>query len=228
MVRRVVRVRNGVPPEGSIRSEPQPIIFRPATSRFASFCSVFASFCSADAPHRPTWQTDPFAKTHSPPVCKLVGRTGPEISERTRNTLRRFDLEDRYESDSVKCFDHIRKRVNDHPDADLIYALSELSYVEGKKAERQGHVSDALNHYGIALTNSYDYLFSDDLGATRNEYDPQFRAVCDLYNESLEDTLRLLCSDNKIEPGQTYTITHAYERICRSDRDARSMETGRV
>ncbi len=94
----------------------------------------------------------------------------------------------------------------ENPDAELIYALSELSYVEGKKAERAGNFSDALNHFGVALTNSYDYLFSDDLQMTRNEYDPQFRSVCDLYNESLEDTLRLLCEDNRIAPGETYTI----------------------
>ncbi len=139
-------------------------------------------------------------------TLQLVGRKGPKISERTHNTLRRFDLEDRYAEDSNSCFEHIRQRVNEHPDSDLIYALSELSYVEGKKAEREGRVSDALNHYGVSLTNSYDYLFSDDLETTRNAYDPQFRAVCDLYNESLEDTLRLLCSDKKLEPGQTYTI----------------------
>ncbi len=63
-----------------------------------------------------------------------------------------------------------------------------------------------MNHYGVALTNSYDYLFSDDLKDSRNEYDPQFRAVCDLYNESLEDTLRLLCKSNQIKPGQTYRV----------------------
>lgn len=137
---------------------------------------------------------------------RLVGSQGPTISERTLTTLRRFDLEDYYNKSCDKCFDSIRRRIDEHPDAELIYALSELSYVEGKKAEQAGRFSDALNHYGVTLTNSYDYLFSDDLGTTRNEYDPQFRAVCDLYNESLEDTLRLLCKDNRIEPGQTYTI----------------------
>lgn len=137
----------------------------------------------------------------------LGAKEGPEISERTLHTLRRFALEDRYHADAARCFAHIRKRVNEHPDADLIYALSELSYVEGKKAEQEGRLGEALNHYGISLTNSYDYLFSDDLKNTRNAYDPQFRAVCDLYNESLEDTLRLLCTDNKIEPGKTYKIS---------------------
>ena len=141
----------------------------------------------------------------------LTSRSGPQISQRTWNTLRRFDLDDRYKEDCDKCFDHIRRRVHDHPDGDLIYALSELSYVEGKKAERIGDVNDALNHFGVALTNSYDYLFSADLANSRNEYDPQFRAVCDLYNESLEDTLRLLSSQNKIQPGETYTI-HTKDR----------------
>lgn len=136
----------------------------------------------------------------------LANRKGPQISERTWNTLRRFDLEDRYNANCDQCLDHIRANVNEHPDGDLIYALSELSYVEGKKAERIGDASDALNHFGVALTNSYDYLFSEDLKESRNEYDPQFRAVCDLYNESLEDTLRLLSVTNDIQPGQTYTI----------------------
>ncbi len=138
---------------------------------------------------------------------KLARRRGPEVSERTWDTLRRFGLEDQYNEDCNHCFHQIREVVNKTPDAELIYALSELSYVEGKKAERRGDTYAALNQYGVALTNSYDYLFSDDLKITRNAYDPQFRAACDLYNESLEDTLRLLCSENKIEPGQTYTIT---------------------
>ncbi len=138
---------------------------------------------------------------------KLVTFRGPEISERTWHTLNRFGLEDQYAADHNKCFVKIRQAINESPDSELVYALSELSYVEGKKAERSGDLLHALNHYGIALTNSYDYLFSDDLQITRNAFDPQFRAACDLYNESLEDTLRILCSEHRIEPGSTYTIS---------------------
>jgi len=151
-------------------------------------------------------------------TLQLVGPKGPQISERTWNTLRRFDLVDNYKSDHQNCFATIRQRINEHPDAELIYSLSELSYVEGKKAEQEGRLSDALNYYGVTLTNSYDYLFSDDLDMTRNEFDPQFRAVCDLYNESLEDTLRLLCHENNIEPGQRYTIrTPGREFVVRTE-----------
>ncbi len=137
---------------------------------------------------------------------RLVGMRGPQISERTQSTLQRYGLANRYQNETSACFDEIRSIINETPDAELIYALSELSYVEGKKAERLGDANAALNYFGVALTNSYDFLFSEDLQQARNPYDPQFRAVCDLYNQSLEDTLRMLCRDNKLEPGQTYTI----------------------
>ncbi len=139
-------------------------------------------------------------------TLNLMRRQGPQVSERTWSTLRRYGLSEKYKSDCQKCFAQIRDAVNANPDAELIYALSELAYVEARKAEKNGNVSHALNHYGIALTNGYDYLFSEDLSATRNPYDPLFRAACDLYNESLEDTLRLLCKENQLEPGQTYRI----------------------
>lgn len=136
----------------------------------------------------------------------LLRKAGPKLSERTWNTLRRFDLDEIYQSNQTACFKRIGQRISEDPDAELIYAFSELSYVEGKKAERSGRPSAALNHYGVALTHSYDYLFSNDLGQTRNYYDPQFRDACEVYNESLEDTLRLLCSEHQIQPGETYTI----------------------
>ncbi|WP_390620406.1 alpha/beta fold hydrolase [Stieleria varia] len=137
---------------------------------------------------------------------QLMARQGPQVSERTWNTLRRYGLRETYNEDTSLCLDQIRSTVAQNRDAELIHALSELSYVEGKKAERQGRQSTAINHYAFALTQSYDYLFSEDLRETRNQFDPQFRATCDLYNESLEDTLRLLCSENRIKPGQTYRV----------------------
>ena len=137
---------------------------------------------------------------------ELVSSGGPRISERTWNTLRRFGLEDNYAAGPQECFHRIRELIDQTPDPELIYALSELAYVQGKRAERVGRTTDALRHYGVSLTNSYDYLFSEDLEQIRNPYDPQFRSVCELYNESLEDTLRLLCAQQEIQPGHTYTI----------------------
>ncbi|WP_372896948.1 esterase/lipase family protein [Stieleria sp.] len=137
---------------------------------------------------------------------RLMTRQGPQISERTWNTLRRYGLRDGYDQDAHVCLKKIQTTLRDNRDPELIHALAELSYVEGKKAETKGDQSDALGHFGVALTNSYDYLFDEDLSETRNQYDPQFRATCDLYNESLEDTLRLLCEEHHIKPGQTYRV----------------------
>ncbi|MCO8120828.1 hypothetical protein NHH03_03690 [Stieleria sp. TO1_6] len=137
---------------------------------------------------------------------RLLTRKGPQFSERTGATLRRYGLQENYDENVTYCLDTIHSTIRENRDPELIHALAELSYVEGKKAESAGHDSAALGHFGTALTNSYDYLFSEEFAETRNQYDPLFRATCDLYNESLEDTLRLLCSEHKIKPGQTYRI----------------------
>lgn len=136
----------------------------------------------------------------------LVGRDGPKISERSANTLNRFGLLEIYQRDRHRAVDHIRSVIDESNDPELIYALSELAYVEGKLAERAKDHASALNFYSIALTNSYDYLFSEELFGKRNPYDPQFRRVCEIYNESLEDSLRLLCANNTLRPGHSYTI----------------------
>jgi len=142
-------------------------------------------------------------------TLQLLRWRGPEISERTQHTLRRYGLSETYQSDSKVCISQLRTLNRQNLDPELTYAISELSYVEGKIAERKGQASDAMNHYGVALTTSYRYLFGPQLSDVRNQYDPQFRAVCDLYNESLEDLLRILCSENQLRPGQTYTIQTA-------------------
>lgn len=137
----------------------------------------------------------------------LLGRNGPTITDRSKNALKRFGLLEQYERERGKSVELIRNAIDETNDSELIYALSEVAYVEGKRAEELEDQASALNFFGIALTNSYDYLFSDDLSLERNPYDPQFRRVCEIYNESLEDTLRLLCADNKLRPGLSYTVS---------------------
>ncbi|QDS95210.1 Alpha/beta hydrolase family protein [Roseimaritima multifibrata] len=135
----------------------------------------------------------------------LMRWKGPSLSERTSLQLTRFGLLDQYEKDPKATLEKLQQMAMSQ-DQELTFAVGELSYVEGVKAERAGIESTALHHYGMAMSNSYQYLFAADLDATRNPYDPQFREACELYNESLEDMLRLLCAENKLRPGQNYTI----------------------
>lgn len=148
----------------------------------------------------------PFRENALAGTLRLMHSKGPEVSRRTRATLRRYGLERTYAGDRRACLRQIRGLIDESAEPELIDALSELAYVEGKRSEKAGRNDEALKFYGIALTNSYDYLFSEDLDRVRNVYDPRFRAVCDIYNESLEDSLRILCAEHPIQPGQTFTI----------------------
>ena len=162
----------------------------------------------------------------------LFSWSGPELTDRTTETLRRFDLLESSRQDCGACVRDIARRIEADPRPELVHALAELAYVNGREAQRVGDDATALNYYGLTLTSTYDYLFGRGVahcqnvayssadaggvgsaaGATPpvsggpNVYDPRFRLTCDLYNQSLEDTLRLLCRGDRIRPGQTYRI----------------------
>lgn len=137
---------------------------------------------------------------------QLMRRKGPQVSERTGHVLRRFALQEQFEKTPAEALDQISLLASNNEDNELAFALAELAYIEGKRAERSGNVSDALHRYGMTMITSHQYLFSPELESIRNPYDPQFRLACDLYNEALEDTLRLLAQRHKLRPGQTYEI----------------------
>jgi len=136
----------------------------------------------------------------------LISRQGPRISDRSVSSLQRYGLWESYQQNRGECVKSLRGMIDSTDDPELIYALSEMAYVEGKRAERAADTASALNFYGIALSNSYDYLFAEDLVERRNPYDPQFRRVCEIYNKSLEDSLRLISSQHNLKPGQNYSV----------------------
>lgn len=137
----------------------------------------------------------------------LLGRKGPRVSDRSISALRRYGLLESYQQQRAQGVGKIRQAIDSTDDPELIYALCEIAYVEGKRAERADQQAAALNLYSVALSNSYDFLFAEDLADRRNPYDPQFRRVTEVYNESLEETLRLLSANDRLRPGQTYTVT---------------------
>lgn len=136
----------------------------------------------------------------------LIGREGPRITQRSIASLRRYGLWETYQANGIECLTTVRQTIDSTDDPELIYAICEMAYVEAKRAEASGDSASALNLYGIALSNSYDYLFAEDLADRRNPYDPQFRRVCEIYNGSLEDTLRQLSAKGNLKPGQNYTV----------------------
>lgn len=134
----------------------------------------------------------------------LSSSKGPQASGRTIGLLRKYDLLPTYQADIRKCLSEVQKLSEVEPEAEIIYAISELAYILGVKSKRQGNEPDALDMFGVAVSHAYLYLFSPRLDAIRNPYDPRFRGACDLYNESLEETLRLVQNKGELKPGGSY------------------------
>jgi pimeloyl-ACP methyl ester carboxylesterase len=136
----------------------------------------------------------------------LVSRSGPNVTPRTKTLLRHYDLLDLYNSNPDDCLAKLQGLAIDEKGAEKIYAISELAYTIGTKAEKASHEGQALDMYTVAVSNAYMYLFCPDLDVSRNPYDPQFRGACELYNTALESTLRLVSKQGNLKPGNSYRI----------------------
>ncbi|MFN7363523.1 MAG: esterase/lipase family protein [Pirellulaceae bacterium] len=136
----------------------------------------------------------------------LLSRSGPKVTERTESLLRRYALEELYEGKPEECLERLVELAGSEPAAETTYAVAELSYILGKRAERLHQAGSALDYYSVCCSHAYVYLFSGQLDPVRNPYDPQFRGACDLYNGALESTLRLVLQHNPIRPGASYQV----------------------
>ena len=142
----------------------------------------------------------------------LVTRQGPKPTPRTVQLLRRYDLEKK-QGDREALLARLNEINRLEPNRENIYALAELAYVGAKRADAAMNQDEALELYGTAVVYSYQYLFDKNYAAPTNEFDPQFRFACDLYNAALESTLRIAQSQGALRPGATRIIKTA-NRAC--------------
>ncbi len=145
----------------------------------------------------------------------LLSKEGPQPSPRTAQVLRRFALEDSARRDLSETIARLSQYHQSDPNRELQYSIAELAYIAGKRAEKRDR-SKALSHFGTSLLYAYDYLFDQQQLDSLNPYDPQFRGACDLYNQSLEETLRLVQADGNLRPGTQGTV-HTVGHQCTFD-----------
>ena len=112
-------------------------------------------------------------------------------SERTHETLRRYDLEREYRRDVNAALLHLQKYAQRRPEAELVYALAELSFLEGRHLDRWRR-PQAIDRFLDATSYAHDYLFDPNpvLAAGRGPSDPRFRLACDIYNAGVERLIR--------------------------------------
>ena len=120
-------------------------------------------------------------------------------SERTLETLKRFDVERQYRHDVDLALAALRKIARQAPEPEVVYALAELSWLEGKRLDRWRKAT-AIGHYLDAVAYAYDFLTEPDLAAGRAPSDPRFRTACDIYNGGLDRLIRAAKANGQILP----------------------------
>ena len=138
---------------------------------------------------------------------RLDSRRGPQPTARTMQMLRRNDLSHLWEEDQIdRLVEAVQSVADREPTADNLYAVAELAYIAAKRTEENGNEERSLHYYGVAVVNSYFYLFDPAFDNGRNPYDPRFRRACDLYNVALEGSLRIINRRGLLVAGRTQSI----------------------
>ena len=92
-------------------------------------------------------------------------------SGRTYETLKRYDLDNRYRRDVKGTLLSLEKVARGRPSAELVYALAELSWIDGCKQDRWRKAL-ALERYLDAVGYAHDYLFDPELADGRRRPTP--------------------------------------------------------
>jgi hypothetical protein len=137
----------------------------------------------------------------------------PQPSPRTEQLLRKFNVLEQYQNDPDSVIAWLRKLVAQSPVMQEVHALAELSQQQARWSLQRGNRGRAIRMYSAALQHSYQFLFAPQLDVERNAYDPQFRSMCDIYNQSLESLLRVVCDNGTFVPGQSMTVEDDQQEI---------------
>ncbi len=144
---------------------------------------------------------------------RLLSVTGPRATKRSEQFLRQSDLEGVDELPPREMLARLQQHVAAEPTAEGMYAIGELTYIAGVKAGDLGDEALALDMFGASVAHAYMYLLDERFAHSRNEYDPQYRRACDLYNGALEGALRIVAADGGIRPGQILTVNTGEQKF---------------
>jgi pimeloyl-ACP methyl ester carboxylesterase len=133
----------------------------------------------------------------------LLSPFGPKPTDRTEQVVRKYDLQSR---DRNEVLDGLREEIQVDPHPEKLYAMAEVAYIAGCKANSMGKRARALDLYADTVAHAYWYLFDPRFDRFRNPYDPQFRGASELYNSALEAAMRIVNEDGELRPGTDVTI----------------------
>lgn len=137
---------------------------------------------------------------------QLLPYKGASVTDRTRQSLRQLAMEEYADGNYKKGLIELAAVIEREPTADHLYTFAEVSYVAATRAEAMGMSATALELYAGSVAHAYYYLFESQDDAQADSYDPRFRQACDIYNKSLESSLRLVKKQGRLKQGEPYRI----------------------
>lgn len=134
------------------------------------------------------------------PMALAIGDSQPragQLSPRSVQLLRRYDLDSLYPGDMERLSERLRAEATKEPLPSLLFTLAEVEYLT---AER----NRSPESYARAAGYAYHYLFraKRDPG---EDFDPQFRVACELYDASLTGLLASRAKEGVISLRETDT-----------------------
>ncbi len=140
-------------------------------------------------------------------MTSVLGRGGLQPCDRTEQYLWKHVLLDRYKEDPESVLLELVESTQQQPDLEQLRVLSELAYIQGHRSRLSGNERRAGQMLATSVIASFEFLFNPNLDPFRNAYDPQFRQVCDIYNQGLEGMLRIMRSQELLRPGGAFEAT---------------------
>lgn len=118
---------------------------------------------------------------------QIIGNvlTTGNLSSSTVDVLRRYGLDEEFDSEPSQALERLYRIVLDERDAGILVALAELCYQAG-----EDEVEDERDLFLSAAVIAYIALLDPGLAGPLDGFDPRFRMACDLYNRSLVRAFR--------------------------------------
>jgi pimeloyl-ACP methyl ester carboxylesterase len=128
-------------------------------------------------------------------------------SDASRTVLHRFFLEEVFKKDPGAAIETLHDLACEDDRRDLLFALSELTYLSGRRASSSNDpdiLKQARSYYLGSAVYAYLYLLGDRGGDFPDPYDRRFRVASDLYNTALAQALiyrkQTIPHENSIHP----------------------------
>lgn len=106
--------------------------------------------------------------------------TGDRLTAATRNVLLEHGLLRAFAADPASTIAQLHRAMTAEAaaDADVFFALAEMSFLEARSSGERAR-------YLAAAVYAYAFLFPEGLGSAPSRFDPRLRLAADLYNQAL-------------------------------------------